>query len=138
MARQGIFRYFPGVDVANASSANPSVDRFGNAIAPAGATGPLSAIDLFGNCTFKGSPVANCRTFRDPLRSSINTSNYMQETLRRMPSPNEYGNATAGEPAPGTDGLNTALIRFNRRVEGFDFTNGNGPASITISVRSTS
>src|SRR5207244_6102108 len=27
MARQGIFRYFPGVDNANASSASPTVDR---------------------------------------------------------------------------------------------------------------
>jgi hypothetical protein len=127
MARQGIFRYFPGVDNANNNSANPSVDRFGNPVAPNGTTGPLSAIDLFGNCTFNGAPVPNCRQFRDPLRSSISSSNYMQETLRRMPSPNEFGAATAGEPTPGTDGLNTALIRFNRRVEGFDFTNGNGP-----------
>src|SRR5438552_3276172 len=72
MASQGIFRYYPGVDNANNASANPSVDRFGNPLAPNGATGPLSAIDLFGNCTFNGAPVANCRTFRDPLRSSIN------------------------------------------------------------------
>jgi len=124
-ARQGIFRYFPGVDNATASIANSSVDRFGNPVTPAGATGPLSAIDLFGNCTFKGAPVANCRTFRDPLRSAISNSAYMQETLRRMPSPNEFTNAPTGEPA--ADGLNTALIRFTRRVEGFDFTNGNGP-----------
>ena len=41
-----------------------------------------------------------------------------------MPSPNEFANATASEPA--TDGLNTALIRFSRRVEGFDLVNGNG------------
>src|SRR5262249_8740038 len=79
MARQGIFRYFPGVDNANASSANPSVGRNGIPTPPAGATGPLSAIDLFGNCTFGGAPVANCRSFRDPLRSAVNTSPYMQE-----------------------------------------------------------
>ena len=42
-----------------------------------------------------------------------------------MPSPNEFTAAPAGEPA--TDGLNTATIRFTRRVQGFDFTNGNGP-----------
>src|SRR2546426_2280263 len=124
MARQGILRYFPGVDNANASSANPSVDRNGNPIAPVGATRPLAAIDLFGNCSFRGAPVANCSPFRDPLRSSINTSAYMRETLRRMPSPSEFANATASEPA--TDGLNTALIRFSRRVEGFDLVNGNG------------
>ena len=121
-ARQGIFRYFTGLDNSNASGANPSVDRAGNPIPQAGRT--LSAIDFFGNCTFKGAPVANCRTYRDPLRASINTSAYMQETLRRMPSPNEFTTATAGEPA--VDGLNTGLIRFSRRVEGFDLTNGNG------------
>ena len=67
VARQGIFRYFPGVDNNNASNANPSVDRNGNPIPPAGATGPLSAIDLFGNCTYRGAPVANCSLYRDLL-----------------------------------------------------------------------
>src|SRR5262245_53437924 len=123
-ARQGIFRYFPNVDPANASSANPSVDRSGNPLTPTGATGALSAIDLFGDCTFRGSPVANCRTFRDPLRPAISNSAYIQETLRRMPSPNEFTAPPSGEPA--ADGLNTAAIRFTRRVEGFDLTNGNG------------
>jgi hypothetical protein len=41
----------------------------------------------------------------------------MQETLRRMPLPNEF---TAG------DGLNTAGIRFTRRVEGLDIGTGIG------------
>ena len=68
-------------------------------IRPATATGDLAAIDLFGNCTFNGAPVANCRTFRDPLRSAISNSAYMQEKLRRMPSPNEFTAAPAGEPA---------------------------------------
>src|SRR6185436_10556074 len=117
MARQGIFRYFPGVDNANATNANPTVDRQGNPVRPAGATGDLRAIDLFGNCTFQGAPVANCSTYRDPLRSTISNSAYMQETLRRMPAPNEF---------TGGDGLNQATIRFTRRVEGLDRTNGNG------------
>jgi hypothetical protein len=117
MARQGIFRYFPGVDNANASNANPTVDRNGNPVTPAGATGPLAAVDLFGNCTFNGAPVANCKTYRDPLRSAISTAPYMQETFRRMPSPNEFD---------GGDGLNTAFIRFTRRVQGIDLPNGNG------------
>src|SRR5262245_7605128 len=124
LARQGIFRYFPGVDNGNASSTVPTVDRNGNPVRPANATGELAAIDLFGNCTFNGAPVANCRTYRDPLRSAINNSPYIQETLRRMPLPNEFNAAAAGEPA--TDGLNTATIRFTRRVQGFDLTNGNG------------
>jgi hypothetical protein len=119
MARAGIFRYWPGVDNANRTSSNPTVDLSGNPLKPAGATGELSAIDLFGNCTYKGAPVANCQSYagNDPNRTGINTSAYMQETLRRMPSPNEY---TTG------DGLNQATVRFVRRVQGFDFTNGNG------------
>jgi len=126
MARQGIFRYFPGVDNANASSASPTVDRNGNPVRPAGATGDLAAIDLFGNCTFNGAPVANCQIFRDPLRSSISSSAYMQETLRRMPRPNEF-TAPAVATEPPIDGLNTANVRFTRRVEGLDLTLGNGP-----------
>jgi hypothetical protein len=119
MAKAGIFRYFPGVDNNNASNANAVVDRSGNPVKPAGATGDLAAIDLFGNCTFNGVPVANCRTYQDPLRPAISTSAFIQESLKRMPTPNEY-------TATG-DGLNTAQIRFTRRVEGLDFTNGNGP-----------
>src|SRR5215813_13535623 len=117
MSRAGIFRYYPGVDNANATNSNPSVDRQGNPITPTGATGPLSAIDLFGNCTFNGAPVANCKTYRDPLRSAVSNSSYMQETLRRMPLPNEFTASATGEPA--TDGLNSANIRFTRRVQGF-------------------
>jgi hypothetical protein len=118
MARQGIFRYFPGADNANATNSNPSVDVNGNPVRPRNATGDLAAIDLFGNCTFNGAPVANCRTYRDPLRSAISNTAYIQEALRRMPRPNEF---TTG------DGLNTATIRFTRRVDGLDLTLGNGP-----------
>ncbi|MBI2149414.1 MAG: carboxypeptidase regulatory-like domain-containing protein [Acidobacteria bacterium] len=121
MARQGIFRYFPGVDNANANNANPTVDRSGNPVRPARATGDLAAIDLFGNCAFQGAPVANCRAYRDPLRSGISNTAYIQETLRRMPLPNEYTGPNS------VDGLNVASIRFTRRVEGLDFTLGNGP-----------
>jgi hypothetical protein len=117
MARQGIFRYFPGADNANANNANSTVDKSGNPVRPPNATGDLAAIDLFGNCTFNGAPVANCRTYRDPLRSAVSTHPYMLETLKRMPLPNEF---------TGGDGLNTALIRFTRRVEALDLPNGNG------------
>jgi Carboxypeptidase regulatory-like domain len=129
MARQGIFRYFPGVDNANASSGTPTVDREGNPVRPANATGDLAAIDYFGNCTYNGAPVPNCRTFRDPLRPSINNSAFMQESLRRMPLPNEFtgcGTLPAGTTSI-CDGLNLAGIRFVRRVEGLDYTLGNGP-----------
>ena len=129
-ARQGIYRYFPGVDPANASSQNPSVDRNGNPITPRGATGPLSAIDLFGNCTFRGALVPNCSMFRDPSgnRTAISTHPFIQEWLRRMPSPNEFTANTQQftNTQQVTDGLNTATIRFTRRQEGLDLTNGNG------------
>src|SRR5262249_19597630 len=107
-------------DNANTNSSNPTVDRSGNPLRPPNATGALTAIDMFGNCTFNGAPVANCTTYRDPsgFRSTISSSAYIQETLRRMPSPNDF---TTG------DGLNTAAIRFVRRVEGLDLTLGNGP-----------
>jgi hypothetical protein len=125
MAKAGIFRYWPGVDNANAAAQTSSVDRSGNPVQPSGATGPLSAIDLFGNCTFGGAPVANCRSVHDPLRPAIDNSSYMQQTLLRMPTPNDFvtGSSVAGINA---DGLNVGTIRFARRVEGLDLANGNG------------
>ena len=113
-AKAGIFRFVPNVDNSNFNSSNPSVDRFGNPVRPQ----DLRAIDLFGNCTFNGAPVDNCSTYRDQLRPAISNSAYIQETLKRMPAPNNY---TTG------DGLNLAAIQFVRRVEGLDFTLGNGP-----------
>jgi hypothetical protein len=120
-AKAGIFRYFPGVDPANASSPNPSVNPDGSPRRPNGATGDLQAIGLFGSCNFKGAPVPNCRPYTDPTgqRTSISSIPFMQEQFRRMPSPNLFtGNAG--------DGLNTAQIQFVRRQEGLDQTNGNG------------
>ena len=48
-ARNGVFRFFPGVDNANVLSTAkpPTVDRFGNPIQPTGATGPLQAFCLY-------------------------------------------------------------------------------------------
>src|SRR5262249_22749804 len=56
-------------------------------------------------------------------------STYIQETLRRMPVPNEFtgcGTLPAGTTS-SCDGLNLAGSRFTRRVEGLDLTFGNGP-----------
>ncbi len=47
-ARDGNFRYFPGVLNQNAQSTNPVVDFLGNPITPTGATGPLATVSLFG------------------------------------------------------------------------------------------
>ena len=129
MAKTGIFRYWPGADPANATSTNPSVDVFGNPIRPAnanvsGLANPNfpAAIGLFGSCNYKGAPVPNCSTFTDANRSAISTVPFMQEELKRMPSPNRFGSVGLINP----DGLNTALIAFVRRQEGLDLTNGNG------------
>src|SRR5262245_15263904 len=134
-AQQGIFRFFPGVDNGNVTAGVPTVDRTGNPVKPANATGDLKAIGLFNNCTFNGAPVPNCTPFSDPNRTSISNSAYMQETLRRMPAPSEFTGcgvlpSTLNSPSLVTstcDGLNTAGIRFTRRVEGLDLTLGNGP-----------
>src|SRR5437016_6629848 len=128
-AKAGIFRYWPGVDPANASSLNPSVDNLGNPARPAGTNTAVladpnfpAAVGLFGSCNYKGAPVPNCRTFNDPNRTSISNTQFIQEELRRMPSPNQFVSSGMFNP----DGLNTGLIRFTRRQEGLDLTNGNG------------
>src|SRR5204863_1414134 len=53
----------------------------------------------------------------DPNRKGISTNGFMKEEFARMPSPNQF---------PNGDGLNTANIRFVRRQDGLDLTNGNG------------
>jgi hypothetical protein len=40
-ARRGIYRYFPGVQSANANALTPTVDQLGNPVRPSGATGDL-------------------------------------------------------------------------------------------------
>jgi carboxypeptidase family protein len=103
LARQGIFRYFPGVDNQNVTQLNPTVDRNGTPVKPAGATGDLQQFSVFN---------------RDPSRPGIDPTGFIQNTLLgRMPIPNDY---TIG------DGLNTAGIRFTRRVDGYDLAGSNG------------
>jgi len=110
-ARLGNFRYFPGVQNGNILTNNPTVDRNGNPLTPAGATGALTSFNVFGrdvNGTF---------TPWDTNRTGLDQSGWIKTLLGRMPSPNDY---TVG------DGLNTAGIRWLRRVEGQDSTNGDG------------
>src|SRR3989441_13263027 len=102
-ARQGIYRFFPGADNQNATQLNPTVDRNGNPVRPAGATGDLQQFSVFG---------------RDPSRPGYDPTGFILKTLlARMPVPNDY---TVG------DGLNTAGIRFTRRVSGYDLAGSNG------------
>jgi hypothetical protein len=121
MAKAGIFRYWPGVDSTNAAGANPGVDFFGNPVSPKGATGPLSAIGLFGSCNFNGAPVANCKPYGNPLSPSAVP--FLQTELSKMPSPNSFTNSSA--LLNSGEGLNLAVNNFVRRQDGLDQTNGN-------------
>src|SRR5437660_4679952 len=47
-ARQGIFRFFPGVQNSNVLSNAPTVDRNGTPVKPACATGDLTSFNVFG------------------------------------------------------------------------------------------
>jgi hypothetical protein len=93
-ARQGIFRYFPGVQSGNALAANPTVDLAGNPVRPASATGPLSSFNVF---------------TRDPNRPDWDSTGYMKALIAKMPMPNNW---TTG------DGLNTANYQFTQRQSG--------------------
>lgn len=94
-ARQGIFQYFLGVQSGNAISSNPTVDVNGNPVTPRGATGPLTSFSVFN---------------RDPNRPGPDPTGFMQALIGKMPLPNDF---TIG------DGLNTAGIRFIRRLNWF-------------------
>src|SRR5205823_12693833 len=97
-ARQGIFRYFQGVQSGNAISSNPTVDLNGNPVTARGATCPLSSFSVFN---------------RDTVRPGPDPSGYMQGLIAKMPLPNDF---TIG------DGLNTAGVRWVQHLYGFDAT----------------
>src|SRR2546426_5652288 len=120
-ARQGIFRFFPGVQNGNALSNNPAVDVNGNAVRPQGATGDLQSVSIFG---------------RDPNRPGLDPSGWVQRLIGRMPLPNDFTNCgpsfnpatsvIAATLAPSCDGLNVAGYRWVRRVQGQDTSVGDG------------
>ena len=83
-ARQGLYRYFPGVRNANAIATVPTVDLSGNPLKPGTATGDLQTANLFG---------------RDPLRFRADPTGLVQRQLAAMPLPNNFRTG---------DGLNTA------------------------------
>ena len=97
-ARQGLYPLLSRArTIENAQQNNPVVDLNGNPIRPRTATGDLQTINLFSS---------------DPNRPGYDPSGWVQQVLlARMPMPNDY---TVG------DGLNTAGIRFTRRIYGFD------------------
>jgi len=120
-ARQGLFRYFPGVQNGNLLSNTPTVDKFGNPVKPSGATGDLQPISVFGP---------------DPNRPGYDPSGWVQRLINKMPLPNDFTNcgpafnptgSTAQQSlAPSCDGLNVAGHRWLRRVQGVDTSVGDG------------
>jgi len=92
-ARQGIFRYFQGVQNGNAIASNPTVDLLGNPTLNRQRATPLS-FDVF---------------TKDPNRPGFDPSGYMKTLLAKMPLPNNW---TTG------DGLNTANYQFAQRQHG--------------------
>jgi hypothetical protein len=118
LARQGIFRFFPGVNngnadtIANGSGATRTVavvDKLGNPLSQAqvGATGPLQSFNLFGDALNPG----------DPNRKAQDSTGYIAKLLTAMPLPNAYDGAATIGGVP-VDGLNTAVIRWVRRTTG--------------------
>jgi hypothetical protein len=83
-ARQGLFRFFPGAQDANATAAAPTVDLSGNPVTPAAATGALQTVSIFG---------------RDPSRMVADPTGNVAIALKDVPLPNNFQRG---------DGLNTA------------------------------
>ena len=107
-ARQGNFRFFPGVENDNAFSGNPTVDALGNPVSPLlnGQRVPLSSltsVSVFG---------------KDPARLGYDPSGFMQRLIARMPSPNRFNVG---------DGLNTAGYQWVRHLEGLEDNTGTSP-----------
>ena len=114
-ARRGIFRYLTANATGSAGgtsrrnghafSTTPSVDLFGNVLNRDSATGaPLfvNSFNVFDDV-------------RDPFRTRIDPVWIGPQYLTRMPLPNDW---TVG------DGLNTAGIRWQRRIAGEDGATG--------------
>src|SRR5262249_35126515 len=118
LARQGNFRFFPGVnngnaDVTPSGAGNtrvvPVVDKLGYPLSPAqvGATGPLQSVSVFGDALNPG----------DPFRKGMDPTGYIAKLVAAMPLPNAYDGAAA-IGGVSVDGLNTGVVRFVRRTVG--------------------
>ncbi|PYS39198.1 MAG: hypothetical protein DMG14_14890, partial [Acidobacteria bacterium] len=118
MARQGIFRFFPGVNNGNSEttpsgSGNtriaPVVDAAGNPLdwtRISGATGPLQSFNVFGDSLNPG----------DPNRTRIDPTGFMQKLIAKMPLPNAFNSGASCTAQVPCDGLNTATHRWTRRT----------------------
>jgi hypothetical protein len=121
-ARQGIFRFFPGVNNGNfddavSGSGNtltaPVVDALGNPLdwtqVPE-ATGPMQSFSVFGDALNPG----------DPFRTGMDPTGFMTRLVGDMPLPNAWN---------GGDGLNTAIHRWTRRTTPGTLGTGANPLS---------
>jgi hypothetical protein len=84
-ARQGIFRFFRGVDNQNATAITPTVDRNGNPVRPAGAPGDLQSFNVFKLAD--GSP-------RDPNRTGYDS--WVQSVLLAVARASHAGTSEIG------------------------------------------
>ncbi|MFN0108782.1 MAG: carboxypeptidase regulatory-like domain-containing protein [Blastocatellia bacterium] len=106
-ARQGLFRYYPGVRNGNANAAVPTVDLSGNAIKPATATGDLQSLSVFG---------------LDPNRRVADSTGIVKRFLDLTPLPNNFrvgdGLNTAGYvwSLPGTSDRDQYNFRFDHKL----------------------
>src|SRR5688572_24261170 len=91
-ARQGIFRFFPGVINGNYNAAVPTVDINGNPVRPPSATGDLQSVSVFG---------------RDPARMTADPTGTVQSIMNLIPLPNNFRFG---------DGLNVAGYTWSRRA----------------------
>lgn len=107
LAKQGIFRYYPGVRNANATAAVPTVDLQGNPVTPVGATGTLQSVSVFG---------------KDPNRLTADPTGQITKYLSLFPSPNNYqlgdGLNTAGYlwQSRSTDGRDVGTVRLDHQI----------------------
>ena len=90
-AREGIFRFFPDAQNANANAAAPTVDLLGNPVRPASATGPLQSVSVFK---------------RDSNRPGPDPTGTVSKLMNFFPLPNDFRFG---------DGLNTAGYTWRRR-----------------------
>jgi len=114
-ARQGIFRFFPGVNNGHAevtpsgtgnTRVSPVVDLLGNPLdwtRIGGATGPLQSFSIFGDTLNPG----------DPNRRRMDPTGFMAKLIQNMPRANAFNSA-----ANSGDGLNMGVHRWVRRTVG--------------------
>jgi hypothetical protein len=121
-ARNGMFRFFPGVNNGHAETQpsgtgntriSPVVDLLGNPLdwtRIPGATGPMRSFSVFGDALNPG----------DPFRRQMDPSGFMTKLIQNMPLPNAFNGEGCSTATP-CDGLNIAPFRWVRRTIG-----GNG------------